>query len=603
MAITDVFEQYGERVFFRRKDYSDIKLEKCRDGNFTFKIKKDGRSVYAHSKYNPEKEAEKEAEKQKKDMKSDTIFLIFGFGTGHFIRALMKKGGNRNHFFIYEPDNALFSKIIDEGYCSDIFENSHVYAVSDDDIKSFGLFIRNFIDGNIYMRCKTIILPTYSDIYAGEFIQFLEHTKDMMRDNEVKRNTVFKKSEAWIVNSFENTDNIINSYSIYQFCGVFKGKTAVVVSAGPSLGKNMRLLKEIKGKIPIIAVFVVAKVLIKNGIIPDFIVSIDDMQEGMGDIYKDIPLMYDSRVKKKFIDSHKGVNINIMSNTDVYARSIMEKYKKGVCCIECGGSVACDCVSAAEYMGCKNIILIGQDLAYTDNMCHVKGTDHEAKTADEVVYEKVEVPAVGGGMVLSDEVFRYYINWFADYAGTKKGIVNLVDATEGGALIENAETITFREAIDKYCADFADVDGVIFDVISKGGIFSEEEKKEVHADIEKEFEELEKLLKLAEEEKELFEKYKKSLKFISASNVKSIIKIENRLDEYDEKIAKGREKIKMLMGAAIHIEYANRYVSSVKRNTEENEVLASAIMREENLLQFEAALKSVKALKEKAKEI
>ena len=53
----------------------------------------------------------------------------------------------------------------------------------------------------------------------------------------------------------------------------------------------------------------------------------------------------------------------------------------------------------------------------------------------------------------------------------------------------------------------------------------------------------------------------------------------------------------MLMGVAAYIEYANRYVSSVRRIKEEDEVMASAIMRKNWLIQLETALKSVKTLK------
>jgi len=597
VAVSDIFEQFGEQIVYNRKDYSDINFERCKDGSLTFKIKKDGKSVYAHSKYNPVKEAARFADEIKKETESDTVLLIFGFGLGHFIRAILKNASNRNHFFIYEPDNALFSKIVDEGYCNDIFRNNHVYIISDNDLESFGLFIRRFIDGDLYMRCKTIILPTYKEIYSGEFAMFLENVKTMMNENEIKRNTVFKKNELWAENSFKNTDNILNSYSMAQFRNVFKGKTAVIVSAGPSLKKNMSLLKEIKGKIPIISVFVAAKVLLANGIVPDFIVSIDNLQVGMTEIYDDIPLIFDSRVQKSFMDSHKGVNINITSNTDSYSKAVMNKYNKDIEFTYGGGSVACDCASVAEVFGCGNVILIGQDLAYTENQCHVEGTDHKAKTPDEIDYDKIQVPAIGGGTVMSDSVFKYYIQWFADFGGTKKGIVNLIDATEGGALIENTEVLTFREAIDKYCTDTVDVKRVISDVLSKGPVFSEEEKKRVLSDMEKEFAELDKILEIIGEQKELFDKYAKSLKFMSASNIKSILRIEKRLDEYDEKIEKAKGKIEMLMGIAFYIEYANRYVSSLERITVDDDVMASAIMRKNWLMQLESALKSVKALK------
>ncbi len=604
MAITDVFDSYYEdkrNIVFLRKDYSHIEFERCKDGSLTFKINKDGKSVYAHSKYSPVKEAVRFVDGA--GMKRDSVFIIFGFGLGHIIRELLKRASQRNFFFIYEPDSAVFSKIVDEGYCNDILESDNVYILSDNDVESFRLFLKTYVDEQLYMRSQTIITPGYDEVYKEEYVEFLKITKSIVEGAIIKRNTIFQKGSNWTKNSYLNTKSIVNSYSIAQFKDAFKGSTAVVVSAGPSLKKNMHLLKEIKGKIPIISVYVACKVLLENNIEPDFIVSVDNLQFGMEKgIYDNIPLIYDSRVPPEFIENHKGVNININSNTDSYFTAIMEKYKKEICLTHSGGSVACDCVSVAEIMGCKNIILIGQDLAYTNEQCHVDGTEHIEKTADDIEREKFLIPAVGGGEVLSDGIFKYYIDWFENYGGVKNGIVKLIDATEGGALIKNTEVITFREAIDKYCEPL-NVDKIISGIFERGPVFSEDERKKFYEDFDKEFELLHKTIEIMEEQEELFDKYIKGVKYRSASNIKSVIKIERKVDEMDKEIQKNISEMSMIMGCGLYIEYANRAVSAMKRISIDDDVYESAIRRKNWLMERKASLKSMENLREDYKNV
>lgn len=588
------FERLPANVFFKRTDYSDVEFEKRKNGGYTFKINRNGKSVYAHSKYNPEREAEKFVDGF--EFQRDTIFVIFGFGLGYFAREIIKRCTNQNFLIIYEPDNALFSKIVDEGLCEDIFKNESVYLLSGGDEEVLDIFLRQIVDQNVYMRCKTVIIPAYKEAYYDKLIPFMETVRKMMELNSITRDTMWYNRETWVKNPYFNFENVLSSYCASQMDDIFKGKTAVIVAAGPSLKKNMHLLKEIKGKVPIISVFVAAKALLENGIVPDFIVSMDSAQEGMTEgFYDDIPLIYDSRVNKKFIDSHKGKHIFLVGSSGKFEEFIMSKYGKKYKRFLDGGSVACTCVSIAENMGCKNIILIGQDLAYTNNLCHVEGTVHKQKTPDEIDREKYEVPAVGGGTVLTDDVFMYYITWFENYAFNKKSVFTLIDATEGGALIKNTEVLSFREAIDKYCSD-ASVDKVLSEFFEKGTIFTDEEKIVIRNDFYSQFDEVESILKIVREEKELFDKYIKSVRF--SSNIKGIIKIERQLDEYDKKIDMAKRKIEMLLCLADNITQANKLLEKVRKEYDDNPVVEAALTRKGWLLEFEATLESLKNLRE-----
>ena len=102
----------------------------------------------------------------------------------------------------------------------------------------------------------------------------------------------------------------------------------------------------------------------------------------------------------------------------------------------------------AYYLGFKDIVLIGQDLAYgKDGKSHADGHPYMENYKESDLY----VPAYGGdGMVRTSKVWNMFRNFFEkDIAQTKTKGVTTYNATEGGARIEGAIEIPFREVVEK----------------------------------------------------------------------------------------------------------------------------------------------------------
>jgi hypothetical protein len=107
----------------------------------------------------------------------------------------------------------------------------------------------------------------------------------------------------------------------------------------------------------------------------------------------------------------------------------------------------------ADYMSCSPIILIGQDLAYTNGKFHSDEThikevegENDTSTSDGTMVEDIY-----GNMVPSRQEYILYKNWIEAMIGHHK--INLVDATEGGAKIVGSKIMTLQEAIDRYCKE------------------------------------------------------------------------------------------------------------------------------------------------------
>ena len=133
--------------------------------------------------------------------------------------------------------------------------------------------------------------------------------------------------------------------------------------------------------------------------------------------------------------------------------------------------------------GVREIVLIGQDLAYDGEMTHAGGV--ELHIVNESYGMKM-VDGVNGGKVRSRYDWLIYKDWFEDAIRALPEI-EVIDATEGGALIKGSKVRTLADVIKKECKKEFDFAAVLEET---GPTFSAEEYtkvKEKMLHLDKEF--------------------------------------------------------------------------------------------------------------------
>jgi len=114
-----------------------------------------------------------------------------------------------------------------------------------------------------------------------------------------------------------------------------------------------------------------------------------------------------------------------------------------------GGSVATAAFSVCLSMNFKNIVFIGQDLAYNGESTHAGGV---VKNIIGEKNGKKQVDGIDGGKVWSRYDWLIYLEWLENSIRDIKDI-NVIDATEGGALIHGSKVMKLSEVIDEYCKE------------------------------------------------------------------------------------------------------------------------------------------------------
>jgi hypothetical protein len=260
-------------------------------------------------------------------------------------------------------------------------------------------------------------------------------------------------------NLYQNLGAIVKSYDLDEVKGKFRGYPAIVVASGPSLEKNIDLVQKAQGKAVIIACDASLEALKSHGVNPDAIASIEREESTYKSFYQGktfseaLVLFGPTTLWPKTLEEYPGKMV-LCHRLNRGDDAIVEQYFGN---IKNHGSIGWSCANLAlmyaDYMSCSPIILIGQDLAYTNGKFHSDEThikevegENDTSTSDGTMVEDIY-----GNMVPSRQEYILYKNWIEAMIGHHK--INVVDATEGGAKIVGSKIMTLQEAIDRYCKE------------------------------------------------------------------------------------------------------------------------------------------------------
>lgn len=293
-----------------------------------------------------------------------------------------------------------------------------------------------------------------------EYFQYIR--KEIKQASDLMYSSFGSQEDCFlgIKNTIKNIDNINKTPGFNNFKDKFKNKPAVVVATGPSLIKSIPKLKKIQDKCVIFAADASLKILLKHGIVPHFVGTLE-RDDDTAEFFKDLKfpdnrrptLVYFPLCPKLTVDTYTGPKSVIYRNYNYY-NYFQDVSPKGI--IQCGHSVAHMCVKLADVAGCSKIILIGQDLAYDPNemSTHAEGAAYGrsfktkedfAKFFIEKNYGNLhEVEGLHGKKYYTHDIFIYFNREFiSEQKQTKAQIIN---STEEGLIIPEVPWVKFEEA-------------------------------------------------------------------------------------------------------------------------------------------------------------
>ena len=445
-----------------KNDNFDISLEliETKSKKYSAKVFKNGKSIFLHSAYDPEKEANALINEIKNETEKDLdLVFIFGIGAGYLINAFKKLNIN---IAVIEPSIKFFNLLIDNFKLYKILEDNITFFIGGDDVED----IEKFISLTNTKKVKFFITRSYATLFNEEALFYQSKVLSIVDKKIININTISRFDKLWAYNIASNAAKISTHYGVNKFFDKYKNIPAVIVSAGPSLEKNIRKLKEIKNKALIIAVDTAIKPLFSHNISPHFIITIDPQKKNSKYFrnvnFKESVLIAESSVDKEAIDSFNGA-IYFINSIFPLAKYFMEELgDRGD--ITTGGSVSTAACDFAIRIGANPIIMVGLDLSFPNYQTHIKGSYHEENFFTEIykldsydsrIYKVLiagnlrEEKNIYNEKVWTDSRFDMYKNWYEEQC-EKNNKIKFYNATEGGIIINGMENIKLEELIKKF---------------------------------------------------------------------------------------------------------------------------------------------------------
>ncbi|ELO9800774.1 motility associated factor glycosyltransferase family protein [Campylobacter coli] len=382
------------------------------------------------------------------------FICIYGIGNALLIKNLAK---HYKHLFVFESEIELFILALSVMDLSEELCSGKIYLV---DIEEERVDI------------QLLILFDMKDMfeYLSLYEMFVNNSfyKQFQQDDWYKANTLCEKNIEVIVRNLnsslhigfecyshllQNIPSMLESIPFQRILSQRKNKfdNAIVVSAGPSLAKQLPLLKAYQDKAVIFCADGALSMLEKEGIVPDYVTNLD---------YSDWPIkFFQNKENKTSLNvlscaTHPSL-VHFLDNKSVVLRDdpLYQRFNlNDFGYIDTGTHVSHFSYTLALALGFKNIIMIGQDLAFDEEgNSHSKGFSYGEQFSEETIVPTLQVQAYGGkGEVLTHITWNDYRIKLEYLFACNDQKAKFYNATEGGARISFTEELSFKECCEKF---------------------------------------------------------------------------------------------------------------------------------------------------------
>ena len=305
---------------------------------------------------------------------------------------------------------------------------------------------------------KSYMFEIFNPYYERYQEDFMRINQDFIRAIEhlvVAVGNDARDAIVGIKHHIANLPETIQTPTLIDLVAKLKNRdTAIIVSTGPSLYKQIPLLKKIAPYATLFCIDASFPILYKHGIKPDLVLSLERV-EATAKFYEEIPKeafegvvfaitsIVHPRLKKAILE--KGGLIQYSYRPFGYTTyfGIHEYGYLGI-----GMSAANMAYELVVHSRFKRCIIIGQDLAFGED-----GSSHSRDAvygSDEIKpkQNKVFVKKYGGnGEVESTQVWKMFLNFYERDIASTPYALRVINSTEGGARIEGSLEIPFAQAI------------------------------------------------------------------------------------------------------------------------------------------------------------
>jgi hypothetical protein len=397
-------------------------------------------------------------------------FIVLGLGLGYQVSEIIKKSSKQIKVYIFEKDPELLTLAMQESDLSEIFEHPGVKLFVDmDPLETDKLMSSERINFTLNEYCL-IKHKALVDRNTEYYSSLLDEIEKYFKESSINFKTQQVHSKLYYKNIFQNLRSLKESPGINSLKGKLQNIPALICSAGPSLDKNIQLIKSARDSFFLIAVATALKPLLYNGIKPDVVISIDPDEQSVKSFDLSVDknntwLVYSASVPSVIPKSF--LNKRIAFDLDFYLAEWFNNHLQEKGSLGKIFSVAHSALNFAEFLDCSPVILVGQDLSFHKQRLHCLHTFYQDESMRYVskfkplyYFNRIKYLNFGTNLTSSEDIYGFriistlamnsYNHIFSNSLNSSKLFIN---STEGGVPIKGMNNISLREALYYYCKD------------------------------------------------------------------------------------------------------------------------------------------------------
>lgn len=450
-----------EAFFLPNVDTSAYSFVKTKEGELNLVKKGEKGLLYYHS----ETSANKEALEWFKglDLRITEILYVYGIGLGYYYEPVINwlRGDPKRVLIFLEDDLAVIKKFFETKQAHKIITDPQVRLIYFDDLKDREGALETLYWDVVLTQMTVSALNIYEknrfDIY-----QDLQHK--IIYDAAIKNALVeeyLKYGFSFFRNYYINLLTISESFQGTKLFGKFEGVPGIICGAGPSLEKNVQVLRGLLNKAIVFGGGSALNALTSKGILPHFGIGIDPnptqaFRLSSNKAYE-VPLFYRNRMHYEAFKLIHGPRLYIHGSGGYdIADWFDEKFSLQGDWIDEGHNVVNFGLELAYRMGLNPIILVGVDLAFTDMQAYAKGiVDDTAIRKKEILdTDDFDTSAFLKKDIYGEPIYTLWkwvaeSNWIGEFKEAHKD-TRIINCTEGGLGMPGVKNMTLKEVEETY---------------------------------------------------------------------------------------------------------------------------------------------------------
>lgn len=359
--------------------------------------------------------------------------ILFGMGDCQIVLEAASHVPGK--ILVLEPEEKLYQAMKSSSLYKKAVKNKKIQFFGMGDLEQLKKTVKDLLDDDWVERTMLSLHPGYAGWYDRELASLQQICQSVCDDITFMRAPLKRFVPTMIRNQIANFKSMEQGVPLARLKKEWDpGIPVILVSAGPSLEKNIEELKKVDQRALIWCADAALPTLLAREIVPDLVASVDagkDLRCFQDERSNEIPVLASSNTRTEFLISNQAPKIWGYDHAQI---RMMQK-RAGILPAQVpyylGVSTAM--YAAAVELGAKKLIMVGQDLAFGESgVSHASGRDESAYTV-----EKIETDGYYGNKVWSRMDWMEFKKWFEKMMALYPD-VEVINATEGGVHLEGS---------------------------------------------------------------------------------------------------------------------------------------------------------------------